>query len=64
MARGERQVARAVIAVGDEQAGTADGGVPHDVQPLALPAGGPVPQAQGQYREVSFLFQRPAASFA
>lgn len=49
---GEGQVAHAVIAVAGERAGAADRGVPHDIQPLALPTGGPVPQAQGQHREV------------
>lgn len=62
VARGERQAARAVIAVAGEGAGAAGRGVPGDIQPLALPADGLVPQVQGQYREVSFLFQRPATS--
>lgn len=64
VARGEWQAARAVIAIAGQRAGTAGRGVPSDIQPLALPADGPVPQVQGQHREVSFLLQRPAASLA
>lgn len=52
MTCGEWQVAHAAIAVVGERAGAADRGVPHDIQPLAFPPGGPVPQAQGQHREV------------
>lgn len=63
VASGEWQVARAAIAVAGERAGAADRGVPGDIQPLALPTDGLVPQVQGQYREVSFLFQCPATSF-
>lgn len=63
MARGEWQVACAVIAKAGERAGAADRGVPSDIQPLALPSDRLVPQAQGQHREVSFLFQCPTTSF-
>lgn len=61
-ARGEWQAAHAVIAIAGARAAAAAGGVPSDIQPLALPADRLVPQVQGQYREVSFLFQCPATS--
>lgn len=47
VASGEWQVARAVIAVAGKWASTADRSVPGDIQPLALPTDGLVPQVQG-----------------